>query len=137
MTPGGVQRAPGTVTAAAALARVEAAALVVYAVVYVVQVLPFKDEAITRGLIAGGVVVFLLLAAGAVAAAAWALLQLRHWPRSLLVVTQLLVVAVMAPLAGAGLWVGWLAVAVAVAVAVLVLAPQTTAAIERRAPPTC
>lgn len=122
---------PGTVTAAATLAGAEAVVLVGYAVTYTVQVLPLGDEALTRGLIAGGVVLFLSLMAVAIASAAWALLHLRHWPRSLLLVVQLLAVAVMVPLALAGIWIAWLVVAAAVCTAALVLAPPTTAAIER------
>lgn len=129
---GGPRRdVPVTVTAAAALAGLEAAGLVGYAATYTFQVLPLGNDAVTRALIAGGVVVFLLTAAAAVATAAWALLNLRHWPRSLLVVTQLLAIAVITPLAMAGSWVAWLAVAVAVAVASFVVAPPTTKAIER------
>lgn len=122
---------PTSVTAAAALAGLEALALVAYAVSYLVGALPFRDNAFTRGLITGGVVLFLLIAAGVVAAAARALLALRHWPRSLLVVVQVITVAVVLPLALAGLWPGWLAVAAACAVTALVLAPAATAAIER------
>lgn len=130
--PGGaVPAPPSTVSAAAGLAGLEAAALAGYAVTYAVQVLPLGDNAMTRALIAGGVVLFVLLAAAGVGAAAVALLRLRHWPRSVLIVTQLLVLAIMVPLALAGWWLAWLAVAVAAAVTALVLAPATTAAIER------
>lgn len=122
---------PPTVNVAAGLAGLEALALVGYAVSYVVGALPFRDNVGTRAVMTGGVALFLLIVAGAVAAAARALVALRHWPRSLLVVAQLLLVAIMFPLALAGLKVGWLAVAVAVAIAALVLAPATTAAVER------
>ncbi len=127
----GSPQRPLTVSAAAALAGLEALALVGYAVTYMVGALPFRDNVTTRALMTGGLVLFLLIAAGAVAAAAHALLALRHWPRSLLVVVQVITVAVMLPLALAGLMVGWLAVLVAAGVAALVLAPATTAAVER------
>lgn len=132
--PDGTPPRPPTVRAAVALAGLEALALVGYAVTYTVGALPFRDNVTTRALMTGGLVLFLLIAAGAVGAAAHALLGLRHWPRSLLLVVQVITVAVMLPLALAGLLIGWLAVLVAVAVAALVLAPATTATVERGDP---
>jgi len=119
------------VKAAAALAGLEAVALVAYAAAYVLEVLPFDDEVMVRSLMAGAVALFLLLAAAALGAAAWALLRLRHWPRSVLVMAQLLIAAVMVQFALDGRWLGWLFVAVALTVVAMVLAPRTTAAIER------
>lgn len=130
-SPGGTPQRPATVNAAVALAGLETLALVGYTVTYTIGALPFRDNVGTRALTTGGVVLFLLIAAGAVAAAAHALMALRHWPRSLLVVLQVIVVAVMLPFALAGVVVGWLAVLVAAALTALVLAPATTAAIER------
>ena len=117
-------------SAAAGFAGAEAVTLIGYTGVYVAQVLPFEDDATTRALIAGGVALFLLMAAAAIGGAALALVKLQRWSRSLLLVVQLIAAAVTLPLALDGRWAAWLVVGVAAAIVALILAPTTTAALE-------
>lgn len=127
----GRRAVPPTVTAGAGLVVLEAVAVAAYAVAYVVRLFPLGDEALVRALMAAGVTVFLLLTAAALAAAARALLDLRHWPRALLVAVQLIVLATALPLALDGLLLAWVFAVLAAAITAMVLAPTTTAAIER------
>ena len=102
----------------------------VFTVYFAVDVFPVGDPVLPRLAMALGVIVFLLLVVAALCAAARALGQLRHWPRSLLVVIQVIALALGVPFARDGFVVGWLIAGAAAALVVALLVPSTTAAIE-------
>jgi hypothetical protein len=123
--------APWTVRLAAGLGLAQAVGTAGFAVRFVADVVPLEEPLAVHGGYALGVVVFVVGAAAALALAARALLRLRPWARSLLVVAQVMALAIGAPMAQAGDWVGWLIAATGAAGFILLLHPATTAALER------
>lgn len=121
---------PWTIRGAAGVAVIEAAGAGAFVVRYLVDVLPFEDPWLTHAGYALGVIALVTGAAAALVAAARALLRRRHWPRSLLVVAQLMAFAIGIPMVQADDWVGWPVVVLGALGLVLVLHPATTAAIE-------
>lgn len=120
---------PWTVRAAVALALTQAAGAAAFAVRFLVDVLPFEEPRLMRAGFAIGVVVLVAGAAAALVAAARALHRLRPWPRSLLVVAQIMALAIGVPMAQGGDRVGWAIGATALVGLVLLLHPTTTSAL--------
>jgi hypothetical protein len=131
--PAAVNRsaAPWTVRAGAALAVIEAIGAVGFALRFLVDVLPFEDEALRRAAFAFGVEICVVGSAAVLLLAARALAQQRRWSRSLLLVAQVMGFAIGWPMIQGGDWVGWVLVAMAAVGVVLLLHPATTAALER------
>ena len=123
--------APWTVVAAAVLALLEAVGASVFVVRFLLEVLPLEEPRLMQAGFALGVVALVGGAAVALVLAARALVALRYWPRSVLVVAQVMALAIGIPMAQAGDWVGWLIVAMGVVGLALLLHPATTAALER------
>jgi hypothetical protein len=121
---------PTVLAAAAVLVLVEAAGLVLYAVVAAVQALRGDRSSVLGALL---LVLILLVWAAGLAVAARGLWQVRRWARSPVVVSELLLLAVGIPLVqGTGAAVGAVGVcvvALAVATTGAVLSPPATAAL--------
>lgn len=130
----GETRPPWSVRAAAALALGQAVGTAAFAVLFLVDVVPFEEPRLMRAGFALGVVALVIGAAVWLTLAARALLRLRTWPRSLLVVAQIMALAIGVPMARGGELVGWVIVSTALAGLVLLLHPRTTAALTAPAP---
>lgn len=125
-----VVRPPISVSIAVAVTWVEVVGVLAFTLWFAVGVFPVEDPVAERLAVAGGVVVFLLAVVAGLVAAAKSLRLLRHWPRSLLIVLQIIALALGLPFARDGVLIGWLmTIAAAVSIGAL-LAPGTTAAIE-------
>jgi len=113
----------------AALALVEAAGVGLFAIRFLVDVLPLEDPWLMRAGYAFGLEVCVVGAAVVLVLAARAIGQLRPWSRSLLVVAQIMALAIGVPMAQASDWVGWVIAAMGAAGLVLLFHPATTAAL--------
>jgi hypothetical protein len=101
-----------------------------FAVLFLLDVLPLRDPVLMRAGFALGVLVLVVGAGAVLVAAARALLQLRFWSRSLLVVAQIMALAIGVPMAQGGSWIGWVIAAMGPIGLLLLLHPATTAALE-------
>lgn len=122
--------APWTVRMAAALALVQAAGAFAFAVLFLVDVVPLEEPRLTRAGFALGIETLVVGSAVMIGLAARALVRMRSWSRSFLVVAQIMALAIGVPMTQGGSWVGWLIAAIGLAGLVLLLHPATTAAVE-------